>query len=495
MRAPPTPPAKTKERKVSFYDFDFTDELLDSLDAMRFSEPTPIQQQSIPVIMEGRDLIACAQTGTGKTAAYLLPIIDDLVLHPNDGTDTIILVPTRELAIQIDQQMGGFGYFVSVSSTAIYGGSDSGEWSRQRTALTEGADIVIATPGRLLQHISMGYVDFSKVRHLVLDEADRMLDMGFYDDIMQVVKLLPVETRQTLMFSATMPPKIRDLAKSILRDPAEISIAIAKPAEGIRQAAYPVYETQKGALIVDILKSHAGQSIIIFGSRKQSVKELGHTLKRKGFNAGVIHSDLEQTEREEVLREFRNRRVEILVATDVIARGIDIPDVDVVINFDVPRDAEDYVHRIGRTARAQSKGEAFTLIVPEEMYAFGKIEKLIEQTVEKLPLPEGLGEQPKYDPNTRSRGGAKGGNGGRGGNNGGRQQRNGGKPRNGNGGHENRPRRDSTPKETRQAGNDAGEQAPDKGGQNSKARNGKRHFHRRGGNKGPRPDKPQGGTE
>ncbi len=401
---------------MSFYDFDFTDELLDSLDAMRFSEPTPIQSQAIPVIMEGRDLIACAQTGTGKTAAYLLPIIDDLVLNPNDGCDTIILVPTRELAIQIDQQMGGFGYFVSVSSTAIYGGSDSGEWSRQRTALTEGADIVIATPGRLLQHISMGYVDFSKVRHLVLDEADRMLDMGFFDDIMQVVKLLPVETRQTLMFSATMPPKIRDLAKSILRDPAEISIAIAKPAAGIRQAAYPVYEAQKGGLIVDILNSHKGQSIIIFGSRKQSVKELGHTLKRKGFSAGVIHSDLEQTEREEVLREFRNRKIEILVATDVIARGIDIPDVDVVINFDVPRDAEDYVHRIGRTARAQSKGEAFTLIVPDEMYAFGRIEKLIEMSVEKLPLPDGFGEQPAYDPNLRSRGGhgsnAKGGRGG-----------------------------------------------------------------------------------
>ena len=390
---------------MNFYDLDFTDELLDSRDAMRFSQPTPIQEQAIPVIMEGRDLIACAQTGTGKTAAYLLPIIDDLVRNPNDGVDTIILVPTRELAIQIDQQMSGFGYFVSVSSTAIYGGNDSGEWSRQRTALSEGADIVIATPGRMLQHISMGYVDFSKVRHLVLDEADRMLDMGFYEDIMQVVKLLPVETRQTLMFSATMPPKIRDLAKTILRDPAEISIAIAKPAEGIRQAAYPVYEAQKGALVVDILKSHAGMSIIVFGSRKQSVKELGHTLKRKGFSAGVIHSDLEQSEREEVLRQFRSRNIEVLVATDIIARGIDIPDVDVVINFDVPHDAEDYVHRIGRTARAQSKGEAFTLIVPDEMFSFGRIEKLIEKTVEKLPLPEGLGEQPKYDPNTRTRGG------------------------------------------------------------------------------------------
>lgn len=401
---------------MQFYDFDFTDELLDSLEAMRFSQPTPIQEQAIPVVMEGKDLIACAQTGTGKTAAYLLPIIDDIVRNPNDGVDTIILVPTRELAIQIDQQMSGFGYFVNISSTAVYGGSDSGEWSRQRTALSEGADIVIATPGRMLQHISMGYVDFSKVRHLVLDEADRMLDMGFYDDIMQVVKLLPTETRQTLMFSATMPPKIRDLAKTILRDPAEISIAIAKPAAGIRQAAYPVYEAQKGALVMDILKAHAGMSIIIFGSRKQSVKELGHTLKRRGFNAGVIHSDLEQAEREEVLRQFRSRNIEVLVATDIIARGIDIPDVDVVINFDVPRDAEDYVHRIGRTARAQSKGEAFTLIVPDEMFSFGKIEKLIEQTVEKLPLPEGLGEQPKYDPNTRTKGGPRGGD-HRGGNN------------------------------------------------------------------------------
>lgn len=479
---------------MTFYDLDFTDELLDSLDAMRFSQPTPIQEQAIPVIMEGRDLIACAQTGTGKTAAYLLPIIDDIVRNPNDGVDTIILVPTRELAIQIDQQMSGFGYFVSVSSTAIYGGSDSGEWSRQRTALSEGADIVIATPGRMLQHINMGYVDFSKVRHLVLDEADRMLDMGFYDDIMQVVKLLPVETRQTLMFSATMPPKIRDLAKTILRDPAEISIAIAKPAEGIRQAAYPVYETQKGALVVDILQAHKGMSIIIFGSRKQSVKELGHTLKRRGFSAGVIHSDLEQTEREEVLRQFRNRNIEVLVATDIIARGIDIPDVDVVINFDVPRDAEDYVHRIGRTARAQSKGEAFTLIVPDEMYSFGRIEKLIEQSVEKLPLPEGLGEQPKYDPNTRVRGGGHGAQGGnrRGGNtgnrSGGHRPSNGGEQRGGNRG----PRR---PRPQGDGDATARQQRPQGDGQQ------KRHNHHNGGHRrGPRPEggqpsAPTGGNE
>ncbi len=455
---------------MTFYDFDFSDELLDSLDAMRFNEPTPIQEQAIPAIMDGQDLIACAQTGTGKTAAYLLPIIDDIVRNPNDGVDTIILVPTRELAIQIDQQMAGFGYFVSVSSTAIYGGSDSGEWSRQRTALSEGADIVIATPGRMLQHISMGYVDFSKVRHLVLDEADRMLDMGFYDDIMQVVKLLPVESRQTLMFSATMPPKIRQLAKTILRNPTEISIAIAKPAEGIRQGAYPVYETQKGPLVTEILKAHSGMSIIIFGSRKQSVKELGHTLKRRGFSAGVIHSDLEQSEREEVLRQFRNRNIEILVATDIIARGIDIPDVDVVINFDVPRDAEDYVHRIGRTARAQSKGEAYTLIVPDEMYSFGRIEKLIEQTVEKLSLPEDLGEAPKYDPNTRSRRGAR------------PQGRN---PKGHGNGH--RPERKGNPNQKKNEKNatqsqpDAQQQNPHKGA----------HHHGRGG----RHARPQGGGD
>ena len=393
---------------MHFYDFDFTDEILDSLDAMRFDQPTPVQEQTIPVIMEGRDLIACAQTGTGKTAAYLLPSIDSIVRDPHEGIDTVILVPTRELAIQIDQQMEGFGYFVSVSSTAIYGGNDSGEWSRQRTSLQEGSDIVITTPGRMLQHISMGYVDFSKVRRLILDEADRMLDMGFYDDIMQVVKLLPVEGRQTLMFSATMPPKIRELAKTIMTDPAEVSIAIAKPAEGIRQGAYPVYETQKGALVLSMLKEHPEQSIIVFSSRKQTVKELGSTLKRKGLNAAVIHSDLEQSEREEVLRQFRNRNIEILVATDIIARGIDIPDIDVVINYDVPRDAEDYVHRIGRTARAKSKGEAYTLIVPDEMYSFGQIEKLIEQTVEKLALPEGLGEAPEYVVSKRRGGGSQG---------------------------------------------------------------------------------------
>lgn len=475
---------------MNFSDFDFTDELLDGLDAMRFDTPTPIQEQAIPVIMDGRDLIGCAQTGTGKTAAYLLPVADAIVRDPHPGIDTIILVPTRELAIQIDQAMSGFGYYVNVSSTAIYGGNDSGEWSRQRNSLQEGADIVVTTPGRMLQHISMGYVDFASVRHLILDEADRMLDMGFYDDIMQVVRLLPAEGRQTLLFSATMPPKIRELAKTILHDPAEISIAIAKPAAGIRQAAYMVYEVQKGLLVCEILRQHAGMSVIVFGSRKQSVKELGHALKRKGFNAGVIHSDLEQSEREEVMRLFRNHHTDVLVATDIIARGIDIPDVDVIINFDVPRDAEDYVHRIGRTARAQSKGEAYTLIVPDEMFSFGRIEKLIEQTVEKLPLPEGLGEQPAYDPNVRApRGGGRPGRGTKGGgaaNRGGNAPRGGGKgphggarsPKGANG--KSNPRNESSPKPA------SGTEVADNGNKPKSHHGGKNHH------RGPRnPDAPQ----
>ncbi|MCQ2230039.1 MAG: DEAD/DEAH box helicase [Bacteroidales bacterium] len=384
-----------------FSEFGFDDELMDSLDAMNFNEATPIQSQAIPVILDGKDLIACAQTGTGKTAAYLLPVIDHLLYTTPVGIDTVILVPTRELAIQIDQQMEGFGYYVPVNSTAIYGGNDSGEWGRQRKAIEDGADMVIATPGRLLQHMAMGYVDFSHVKHLILDEADRMLDMGFFDDIMQVVKQLPTD-RQTLMFSATMPPKIRNLAKEILNDPAEISIAISKPAENIKQGAYVVYDPQKNPLIKSILKSRKDQSIIVFSSKKQSCKELAIALRRAGFNSGVIHSDLDQKTREDVLLQFRNHNINILVATDIIARGIDIKEIDMVINYDVPRDAEDYVHRIGRTARAQSSGEAYTLINENDMQAFGRIERLIEKEVEKLKLPEELGEGPAYNPGRRN---------------------------------------------------------------------------------------------
>lgn len=386
---------------MQFTEFGFDAELMNGLEAMHFKDATPVQAQTIPVIMEGQDLIACAQTGTGKTAAYLLPVINDIISFAYNGIDTLILVPTRELAIQIDQQMEGFGYFVPISATAIYGGNDSSEWARQRNAIEEGADIVIATPGRLLQHIAMGYVDFSSVRHLILDEADRMLDMGFFDDIMKIVELMPKETRQTLMFSATMPPKIRDLAKKILINPKEINIAISKPAEKIHQAAYLVYDTQKIQLVKHILSSRNDESIIIFSSKKQYVKDLARELNRAKFNVGVIHSDLEQKDRESVLLKFKNHNINILVATDIIARGIDIENIDLVVNYDVPRDAEDYVHRVGRTARAQKDGEAFTFINENDMFSFGRIEQLIEKEIEKLPLPPEFKEGPTYNPNQR----------------------------------------------------------------------------------------------
>jgi superfamily II DNA/RNA helicase len=382
---------------LEFKEFGFSDELLSGLDAMRFEKATPVQEKTIPVIKDGKDLIACAQTGTGKTAAYLLPVLDKLIRNGHNKINALILVPTRELAIQIDQQMEGFGYFLDISSTAIYGGNDSSEWNRQKNALTTGADIVIATPGRLIQHLTMGYVKMDTLQHLILDEADRMLDMGFFDDIMQVVKYLPKE-RQTLMFSATMPPKIRELAKNILVDQEEVNISISKPAEGILQAAYMAYDTQKIPLLNTLLKDKDLPSIIIFSSTKQKVKEIARSLKSNGFNSKAISSDLEQAERENVLRDFKNRNIQILVATDIIARGIDIEKIDLVINFDVPRDAEDYVHRVGRTARAQTQGVAITLINDKEILEFHKIERLIETDIFKIPLNPELGEAPVYNP-------------------------------------------------------------------------------------------------
>lgn len=382
---------------MNFTEFGFSDEVIDGLTSMRIEKATPVQEQTIPIITKGKDLIACAQTGTGKTAAYLLPVLDKIVRQGHRHVNAIVLVPTRELAIQIDQQMQGFGYFLPVTSTAIYGGNDSSEWARQKTSLTEGADIVITTPGRMLQHISMGYVSFDSVEHLILDEADRMLDMGFFDDIMQVVKELP-KKRQTLMFSATMPSKIRDMAKKIMVDPDEVSLAISKPAEGILQAAYLAYDTQKIDLVNFLLKGKELASVIIFSSTKLKVKELAKSLIRNGFNAEAIHSDLDQKMRENVLLEFKNRKVQILVATDIIARGIDIEKIDLVINFDVPRDAEDYVHRVGRTARAKTQGVALTLINDKEQQDFKKIEELIEKDVFKIALPKELGEGPEYNP-------------------------------------------------------------------------------------------------
>ena len=380
---------------MDFKHFNFSESILEGLEAMRFEKATPVQEKTIPVIMEGNDLIACAQTGTGKTAAYLLPLCNSLLEKEHSGVKALILVPTRELAIQIDQQMEGFGYFLSVSSTAIYGGNDSQEWARQRIALETGSDIVVTTPGRMLQHLNMGYVNFDSVEHLILDEADRMLDMGFLDDIMAITKHIP-EKRQTLMFSATMPSKIRELAKKTLTNPSEVNIAISKPAEGILQAAYMVYDAQKIPLLNSLLREKDMPSILVFSSRKQKVKEIVQSLKRNGFNAKAIHSDLEQAEREDVLREFKNRKTQILVATDIIARGIDIEKIDLVINYDVPRDAEDYVHRVGRTARAETQGVALTLINEEDQLDFYKIERLIEKDIYKIPLPPDIGEGPEY---------------------------------------------------------------------------------------------------
>ncbi len=392
---------------MKFKEFGFTPDVMDGLDAMRFETATPVQAQTIPVIRSGADLIACAQTGTGKTAAYLLPVLDNLVKSNQSSTSALILVPTRELALQIDQQIEGFSYFLSVTSLAVFGGNDKDLWDQQKKALTKGADIIVATPGRMIQHLNMGYVDFSSIKHFILDEADRMLDMGFNEDIMQIESFLPKENRQNLLFSATMPPKIRDLAKKLLNDPQEINIAISKPAEGILQAAYVVHDYQKNQLIVDLLKGKDLQSIIIFVSRKAIVNDVVKVLVKNEFKAKAIHSDLEQNERIEVLREFKNRNVQILVATDIVARGIDIELIDLVINYDVPNDAEDYVHRIGRTARAKTTGVGITFVNEKDQVDFYKIEKLIETNIYKIPLPPEYEDGPEYNPEAKMKKGGK----------------------------------------------------------------------------------------
>lgn len=348
---------------MKFSELKLNANVLDALDAMRFDECTPIQEQAIPIILEGKDLIAVAQTGTGKTAAFLLPILNKLSEggHPEDAINCVIMSPTRELAQQIDQQMEGFSYFMPASSVAVYGGNDGILFEQQKKGLTLGADVVIATPGRLIAHLSLGYVDLSKVSYFILDEADRMLDMGFYEDIMQIVKYLPKE-RQTIMFSATMPAKIQQLAKTILNNPAEIKLAVSRPADKIIQAAYVCYENQKLGIIRSLFTDEVPERVIIFASSKIKVKEVTKALKMMKLNVGEMHSDLEQAQREVVMHEFKAGRINILVATDIVARGIDIDDIRLVINFDVPHDSEDYVHRIGRTARANNDGVALTFI-------------------------------------------------------------------------------------------------------------------------------------
>ena len=381
-----------------FDELDLNDNVLDALYDMRFDTCTPVQEACIPEILDGNDVLGVAQTGTGKTAAYLLPILSKLADggYPKDAINCVIMSPTRELAQQIDQAMQGFGYYLpGVSSVAVYGGNDGNRYDQELKSLRMGADVVIATPGRLISHISLGNVDFSKVSFFVLDEADRMLDMGFSEDIMTIAKQIPASC-QTIMFSATMPDKIEDLAKTLLKNPKVIKLAVSKPAEKIKQSAYVCYETQKMGIIKDIFKAGDLKRVIIFCGSKMKVKQLAGALQRKHVNCGEMHSDLEQAERDDIMYKFKSDQIDVLVATDIVARGIDIDDISMVINYDVPHDAEDYVHRIGRTARADRDGVAITLVSEEDMYYFQQIEKFLEKEVTKNPLPEGLGEGPEY---------------------------------------------------------------------------------------------------
>ena len=386
---------------MRFDELNLEDAILDGLDAMNFQEATPVQEQTIPVILAKKDIIACAQTGTGKTAAYVLPIINELSKggFSENAVNAVIMAPTRELAQQIDQQIAGFTYFVPISAV----GTDGVAWEQQRRGLEMGADIVIATPGRLLSYIKLGTVDLSQVSYFVLDEADRMLDMGFYDDIMQIYKQLP-PTCQIIMFSATMPPKIRTLAETILKNPEKIQLAISRPPETIMQTAYICYGTQKIKILKNLFSKARPQRVIIFASAKVKVKELANTLSQMNFNVAQMHSDLEQAQREEVMKDFKNGKIDILVATDVVARGIDINDIRLVVNFDIPNDPEDYVHRIGRTARGTNgEGLAITFVSPEEQPGFKRIEDFLGKQVYKIPIDPSFGETPEYKPATRSR--------------------------------------------------------------------------------------------
>ena len=426
----------TKERKRMYFDeLDLNDNVLDALYDMRFDTCTPVQEKCIPEILEGHDVLGVAQTGTGKTAAYLLPVLSKLDDggYPKDAINCVIMSPTRELAQQIDQAMQGFGYYLQdVSSVAVYGGNDGNRYDQELKSLRMGADVVIATPGRLITHISLGNVDLSKVSFFILDEADRMLDMGFSEDINTIASKLP-KTCQTIMFSATMPEKIEELAKTLLKDPVEIKLAVSKPAEKIKQEAYVCYETQKMPIIKDIFKAGDMKRVIVFSGSKMKVKQLAAALQQIGINCGAMHSDLEQAERDDVMFKFKSGQFDVLVATDIVARGIDIDDIEMVINYDVPHDTEDYVHRIGRTARANRDGRAITFVNEEDQYWFQQIEKFLEKVVEKMPLPEGCGEGPEYiklnKPSKRNNGRkGKGGNnrsGNRGGNRGDNNNNNG----------------------------------------------------------------------
>lgn len=397
-----------------FDEFGFDDDLLDGIDAMGYETATPIQEQVIPPILDGKDILASAQTGTGKTAAFLLPVLDNLLRDPHDAhsINALIIVPTRELAMQIAQALEGFTYYTNISSIAVYGGTGGASFANEKKALASGVDIVICTPGRMIAHLNMGYVNVKKLRYLVLDEADRMLDMGFYDDIVKIINMLPAQ-RQNLMFSATMPPKIKQLAMKILHQPVTISLALNTAPEKIDQQIFFVQDQQKTPLVKYLLGHKPFGSVIVFCSSKLSVKQLHFELKKAHFSAELIHSDLEQEKREQALLDFKNRKLKILVATDILSRGIDIEDIDLVINYDVPHDAEDYIHRIGRTARAASDGTAYTLVGGKEMGRFARIEKTLGREVPRGTVPEEFGPAPVYTPG-EGRGGGKGRGRGRG---------------------------------------------------------------------------------
>lgn len=393
---------------LNFKEFGLDESLLEGIGATGYENATPVQEQVIPLILAGRDLIASAQTGTGKTAAFLLPIINGLLSsRTDDQVNALVIVPTRELAVQIAQNLEGLSYFTPISSIAVYGGGDGSSFSTEKQALSKGADIVICTPGRMIAHLNMGYVRLTGLHYLVLDEADRMLDMGFYDDIMKIISYLPLK-RQNLLFSATMPGKIRDLARKILHEPAEINISISKPPEKIVQQAFVVYDAQKIPLVKWLLNSRDFKSILIFCSKKHNVKQLTMELKRSRFSVKEIHSDLDQQEREQTLLEFKSRRLPILVATDILSRGIDIDNIDLVINYDVPNDGEDYIHRIGRTARAETDGIAITFVSEKEQNKFRAIEELLGKPVNKTEVPQQFGPSPAYNPRKSSQGGGGG---------------------------------------------------------------------------------------
>jgi superfamily II DNA/RNA helicase len=424
--------------RIRFDALDMHPDVMDALDAMGFQEATPIQAESIPKILDGKDLMGIAQTGTGKTGAFLLPTIDRILDTPDNGKiKALIVVPTRELAQQIDQAVEGFGYYAKVTSLAIYGGGSGHDFSREKKALTKGADIIIATPGRFLSHLTLGYVDLSELTCLILDEADRMLDMGFHGDIMRIAEKCKKE-RQTLLFSATMPDRIETLSKDLLNNPLTVKLALSKPAEKIKQGAYVLFDHQKDDVLVEVLKDRNVKSGIVFTSRKRTVSQITRTLKKAGIQCERISSDAEQSEREAVMLGFRQKKFPILVATDVVSRGIDIDSIELVVNYDVPPNEEDYVHRIGRTARADKDGEGVTLINPDDQFRFGKIEKLIEKEVPKLDIPERLGKGPEYNPKNRGGGGRHGGRSGGHGGRGGRKPSRGGGGGNSSGGGGNR---------------------------------------------------------